>query len=85
MVVIKAGRKQTGWAGEFVCTGKGYGGGGCGATLLVEEGDLHFTSTGYGGETNRFIWFTCQFCQIATDIEVPHAVMTRVENRDRVC
>jgi hypothetical protein len=82
MKVLKEGRKQTGWANECVCSGKGYGGGGCGATLLVEESDLHYSSTGYGGDTNEFIWFKCPSCGVATDIEVPPGVMQRV--RDRV-
>lgn len=81
--IIKAGRQQTGWAGECVCTGKGYGGGGCGATLLVDESDLKHTSTGYGGDIKHFIWFKCPACGLVTDIEVPHSVMKRVE--DKVC
>lgn len=43
MKIIKEGRKQTGWSKELTCTGKGNGGGGCGAVLLVEQTDLYNT------------------------------------------
>ena len=81
MKVIKEGRKQTGWANECVCSGKGYGGGGCGSLLLVEEGDLHYASTGYGGDTNEYTWFKCPSCGTATEIKVPYDVMQRVSDR----
>jgi hypothetical protein len=41
MKVVKPGREQKGWSKQFKCTGNGNGGGGCGAVLLVEEGDLY--------------------------------------------
>ncbi|HTK05295.1 MAG TPA: hypothetical protein VL500_06925 [Candidatus Eisenbacteria bacterium] len=40
MKVIKKGSGAKGWSKRFKCTGSGNGGGGCGATLLVEHGDL---------------------------------------------
>jgi transcription elongation factor Elf1 len=72
MKVIKAGRKQTGWAKEFTCTGKGNGNGGCGATLLVEAGDLYQTSSShYDGSTDHYTTFTCGSCGVETDIDCP--------------
>lgn len=70
MKVIKAGRQQHGWSKEFECTGTGNGGGGCGATLLVEEADLFHTSrSSYDGETDYFVTFKCCSCGVLTDIK----------------
>lgn len=44
MRIIEKGRPQQGWSREEICTGKGNGGGGCGARLLVEQGDLFVTA-----------------------------------------
>lgn len=41
MRVIKPGRSQTGWSKEHICTGLGYGMGGCGAVLFIEATDLY--------------------------------------------
>ncbi len=72
MQVIKKGRKQMGWAKEFTCTGSGNGGGGCGATLLVEKTDVYQTSRGYyDGSTDYFITFCCAECGVETDIKAP--------------
>ena len=69
MKVIKKGRRQQGWAKEYVCTGKGNGGGGCGATLLVEEDDLFRTGHHcYDGSSDYFITFRCPECGVLTDI-----------------
>ena len=68
MKVLKEGRKQKGWSKEYICTGKGNGDGGCGAKLLVEEGDFFETSSGhYDGNTERYITFTCPSCGVLTD------------------
>jgi len=74
MKVIEKGRKQKGWAKEHKCTGRGNGGGGCGAVLLVEEGDLYRTSNSYlDGSSDHYITFTCSECGVETDIEdYPH-------------
>ena len=72
MKVIKRGKKQKGWAVEFECTGDGNGDGGCGAILLVEEGDLYLTSRSYyDGSRDTFTTFTCSCCGVQTDVEVP--------------
>lgn len=68
MKVLIPGRNQVGWAKEFTCTGHGNGGGGCGATLLVEQGDLFKTQSCSMGETDTFITFECGECQVWTDI-----------------
>jgi hypothetical protein len=71
MQIVKEGRKQTGWAKHFECSGKGNKGGGCGATLLVEQGDLFKTFVGanYGGDTPEPVaTFKCAACGVLTDL-----------------
>lgn len=78
MYVTKQGRTQTGWAKEFTCTGKGNGGGGCGAKLLVCEGDLYQThSSHYDGSTETYTTFRCCECKVQTDVVVPSSVAVR--------
>lgn len=74
MKVIKKGRPQKGWAKEFVCTGKGNGGGGCGATLLVEQSDLYKTFSSCMGETDSHITFACCDCGVETDMDERHTL-----------
>jgi len=69
MKIIKEGRKQTGWSKELTCTGKGNGGGGCGAILLVEQTDLYNTFSTVRDETDVYVTFTCPSCGIQTDVE----------------
>jgi hypothetical protein len=70
MKVIKKGRKQKGWSKEFKCTGKGNGGGGCGAILLVSKGDIYQTSSHhYDGSSDYYNTFTCPCCRVETDID----------------
>lgn len=82
MKVIKPGRPQKGWACEKKCTGSGNGSGGCGAVLLVEEGDLFRTeSHHYDGSSECYTTFRCPSCGVLTDIkDVPSNV--RVAPRD---
>lgn len=69
MKVFKKGRPQRGWSKEFECTGKGNGGGGCGAKLLVEEGDLLRTGSHcYDGSSDYYVSFICSECGVMTDI-----------------
>ena len=72
MKILKEGRPQRGWAKEFTCTGGGNGGGGCGAKLLVEEGDLFRTESHARDETTAYITFTCCACGVLTDIDQKH-------------
>jgi hypothetical protein len=72
MKVLKKGRKQTGWSKEFTCTGKGKGGGGCGAVLLVSKSDLYAThSYDHGGGHDTYTTFKCPECKVETDVNVP--------------
>jgi non-canonical (house-cleaning) NTP pyrophosphatase len=70
MKVLKPGRQQAGWATEAKCSGKGNGGGGCGAELLVEQTDLFRTSSShYDGSTDYYNTFKCPNCGVKTDLE----------------
>ena len=84
MKVIKKGRPQKGWAKECVCTGAGNGGGGCGATLLVEKGDLFQTAHhSYDGSSDYYVTFACAACGVLTDLKdspfYGHQLPTRSE------
>lgn len=68
MKIIKPGRPQKGWAKEYECTGKGNTDGGCGARLLVEQGDLFKTMRNARDETDYFATFKCAACGVLTDI-----------------
>jgi hypothetical protein len=69
MKVLKTGRAQKGWSKQLKCSGRNNGGGGCGATLLVEQGDLFTTSTtDMGGDTDTFVTFKCMSCEVLTDL-----------------
>ena len=82
MKVIEKGRPQKGWAGEFKCTGKGNGMGGCGAKLLVEEGDLYHThSSHYDGSNETYTTFRCPECSVQTDVQVPSSVAVRAHEK----
>ena len=70
MKVLKPGREQKGWSTEATCTGKGNGGGGCGATLLVEEEDIYQTAHhSYDGSSDYFNTFRCVSCGVETDLK----------------
>lgn len=72
MRILAHGRPQKGWSEEFVCTGKGNGGGGCGAKLLVEQADVFRTCSTHRDETDHFNTFRCPECGVKTDIgQVP--------------
>lgn len=82
MKVIKPGRKQTGWAREYTCTGTGNGGGGCSALLLVEQPDLYITSSTHYDETDHFVTFQCPECGVQTDIkECPSDIASKLPTR----
>jgi hypothetical protein len=69
MKVLEKGRPQKGWSKEKKCTGSGNGGGGCGAKLLVEEGDLFQTaSSHYDGSNETYVTFKCAACGVLTDL-----------------
>jgi hypothetical protein len=85
MKVIKKGREQKGWSKEYKCTGKGNGGGGCGAILLVSEGDLYQTASHhYDGSSEYYTTFRCPCCSVQTDVEdVPSSVKVRMREKRR--
>lgn len=86
MKVIKPGRRQKGWSVETVCTGTGNGGGGCGAKLLVEEGDLFKTTSQARDETTAYVTFKCSACGVLTDlgerVRPPHRVVAALPVRN---
>ena len=69
MQVLEKGRPQKGWAVETICTGKGNGDGGCGAKLLVEEGDVFKTHSSARDESTYYITFKCPECGVKTDLD----------------
>lgn len=68
MKVLQEGTGQKSWAKEYICTGKGNNGGGCGAKLLVEATDLFHTYSHCRDETDTFTTFKCPLCNVKTDI-----------------
>lgn len=64
MKVLKKGRRQKGWSQKFICTGDGNGGGGCGATLLVEQDDLYVKQS-----LAPCVTFACIDCEVETSFE----------------
>lgn len=85
MKVIKSGSGQKGWSTKIICTGKGNGGGGCGAELMVEEPDLYQTlRSDYTGDTDYFVTFTCVECGVETDLEnVPSAIHSKIKTNKK--
>lgn len=83
MEVIKKGRPQKGWSIEVECTGRGNGGGGCGALLLVSVGDLYKTYSHARDESTEYITFTCSECSVRTDIkDVPSNICKEVRSKE---
>jgi hypothetical protein len=72
MKVLEKGREQQGWSAELTCTGANNGGGGCGAKLLVEQGDLflsHSEADDMQDDEDAWITFACMACGVWTDLE----------------
>lgn len=83
MKIIKKGHKQKGWSKEFKCAGKGNGGGGCGAILLVEEGDLYYRRDyAYDLSYEVYTTFSCPCCRVETDVNVPDSIKI-LENKPK--
>lgn len=68
MKVLEKGREQKGWSCEHRCTGRGNGGGGCEALLLVEQPDLFHTSSSARDEVTDYVTFECSECGVWTDL-----------------
>jgi len=77
MKVIIHGPKPAAWQLDVVCTGVGYGGGGCRALLRVEEAkDVHFHRVSVYNDNDdlnrREQWFVrCPDCAVQTRIAKP--------------
>lgn len=71
MKVLEKGREQSGPAFKAACTGAGNDGGGCGAKLLVEAGDLFETFSHARDETDTYVTFACPDCGTKTDVPNP--------------
>ncbi len=87
MRVLKKGREQAGWANEFDCTGLGHGGGGCGATLLVEQGDLYQTEETRCGDEYSYQspvpTFRCCQCGVQTNPKsIPYEIAKNLRPRN---
>lgn len=84
MKVLNPGKYAV-WTLERVCTGDGNGEGGCGAKLLIEEGDLYHTySSHYDGSSETYITFRCCNCKCPTDVPqrlVPPHIKIRDQER----
>lgn len=82
MKVLEKGRAQKGWSKQAKCTGSGNGGGGCGAKLLVEQGDLYKTWRHCLDDSEMFITFKCASCGVETDLAgVPGGVIDQIPNK----
>lgn len=82
MKVLSPGTGQKGWSVETFCTGNGNGGGGCGAKLLVEQGDLFRTSSSCRDETDNFDTFACPECGVLTDLKgVPSQISQNLKRK----
>ena len=64
MKIIKKGQR---WSKEAKCTGRGNGGGGCGAVLRLSENDIYETCLNYYDDC---ITFCCPECGVETNIGV---------------
>lgn len=84
---MKVLEKGPGWSMEVICSGKGNGGCGCGARLLVERGDIYLThSYDYGGGHDIYYTIRCPECNVETDIDeskVPSLVKREALDRGR--
>ncbi len=69
MKILKPGNGQKGWSIKVKCTGHGNGGGGCGATLRVEQADLMRTHSSAMGESSYHATFECVSCKVLTDLD----------------
>jgi len=74
MKILKEGKPFV-WEKKFTCTGKGNGGHGCGAVLLVCEKDLYKTElSDMYGVYETCTTFSCPCCGVETDVKVPDSV-----------
>lgn len=86
-ILIEGTKKE--WGIEQICTGAGNGEkeGACGATLMVEQGDIFQTShSDYGGGHETFYTFECPTCKTWTDIpreKISAWVRELADNRHR--
>lgn len=83
MKVLKHGTGQNGWSKKLECTGKGNGGGGCDALLLIEQTDLYKTYRSFmDGEEEIYVNFTCCECSVETIVEnVPLHIKDQIPSK----
>ncbi len=84
---MKVLEEGPGWSMKQICTGKGNGGCGCGAKLLIERGDIYLThSYDYGGGHDIYYTFRCPRCGVETDVDdskLPGLIINEAINYDR--
>ena len=80
MKILETGKSSV-WEKEVVCTGKGNGGVGCGAKLLVEAGDVFTTTSCARDEVDNHKTIMCPQCKSFTDLK---DVLSSVGNRGPV-
>ena len=69
MKVIKNGEEIDSWKLRINCTGRGNGGGGCGALLEIREEDIYNTySYDYLGDKDTYYTIVCPICGKETDL-----------------
>lgn len=75
MEVLSKGNPAKPWSKKFKCTGSGNNIIGCGALLLVSQGDLYQTAHhSYDGSSDYYTTFMCPCCGAETDVKVPYDV-----------
>ncbi len=68
MKVLKQGRTEKKWSVESICTGAGNERDGCGAKLLVDEGDVYLTYNASIMRHQEYVTFRCPECGFETDL-----------------
>jgi hypothetical protein len=74
------------WKQKVYCTGKGNGGGGCGALLEVSDEDIYHTfSYDMYGDCDSFYTIVCPLCGTETDLRLEnHYVECSNNSKEKV-
>lgn len=85
MKVLEKGNGQKGWAKELKCTAHRNGETGCGAKLLVEEGDIRYTGSKHSYGDNyptHYYGFVCPECGQITDVDnLPSLITNKITKK----